>query len=163
MKKVLPCLLVVALLGGCAGLGVQPPGVSMVDLKFTDLTVFETSGEITLRFANENANELALAGGVFTLFLNGAKVGKGLTSERLAVPAFETATLEVPIYVNNLALARRVADILEQPEVDYRIRARLRLETSYGNRRLSSEYSGRLSTADLGGERLAPPADPGGS
>ncbi len=165
MRKVLLCLLLAPLAGGCAGLVVQPPGVSMVDLKFTDLTVFETSGEITLRLTNENTSPLALEGGVFTLFLEGVKVGKGLTSERMEVPAFESTTHRVPIYINNLALAQSVARLLEEPELDYRIRARLRLATSYGTRRLSSEYSGRFSTSGAGSERPAPGAgdagDPG--
>ena len=91
----------------------------------------------------------------FTLFLNGAKIGKGLTSERMEVPAFESTTHRVPIFINNLALARRIAEVLEEPEVDYRIRAKLRLETSYGTRRLSSEYTGRLSTEGLGSGGLA--------
>ena len=160
MKRLICCACLTVLLAGCSALGVQPPGVSLVDLKFTDLTVFETSGEITLRLTNENTQPLALQGGVFTLFLNGVKVGKGLTSERMEVPSFETTTHRVPIFINNLALATRLAELLEEPELDYRIRARLRLETGYGTRRLSSEYSGRFSAAGDDGEQLAPAAEP---
>ena len=146
MKRSLSCLLVVASLVGCTSLGlVQPPGVTLVNLQFTDLTVFETTGRLTLRLTNENPEALTIEGGAFTLFLNGAKVGKGLTSELMEVPSFESTVQDVPIYINNLALANRLIEILEQPQVDYRIRARLRLKVPYGTRRLNSEYRGTFS------------------
>lgn len=168
MKHGLLHIGLLAFLAGCSGLGlVRPPDVTLVDLEFTDLTLFETSGEITLRLANENAEALALDGGVFTLFLNGVKVGKGLSSRRVEVPSFESATYRVPIYVNNLALVTRLAALLEEPVLDYRIRARLRLEVPYGTRRLTSEYRGRFSAAGDDADRLTPVTgtldDPGGT
>ncbi|MDH3745147.1 MAG: LEA type 2 family protein [Acidobacteriota bacterium] len=157
MKKVmctvgLATLVMVA--AGCSTLGMTPPDVTLVNLEFTDLTVFETTGEFTIRLTNLNPEPMTIEGGVFTLFLNGRKVGRGLTSDVMEVPNLGTSTQKVPIFVNNLSLATRVAELLEQPVLDYRLKAKLHLRTSYGTRRLKSEYSGSFS---LSGEGNDPP------
>ncbi len=130
---------------GCASLRVVPPDVTLVDLKFTDLTLFETTGEFTVRLANENLEPLRISGGVFRLYLNGAKVGKALSSEAVEVPRLGTATERVSLHVNNVALMSRLASWLEEPVLDYQIKTRLFLETPYGNRRLNFENSGEFS------------------
>ncbi len=66
-------------LAGCTALHLVPPDVSLVDLEFTDLTLFETSGVFTVRLSNENPEPLAVEGGVYNLYLGGKKVGKGLS------------------------------------------------------------------------------------
>ncbi len=143
---------------GCSALGLtRPPDVTLVDLEFTDLTVFETTGEFTIRLSNENPDPLTIHGGVFSLFLNGAKVGRGLTSDVIEVPGLGSATHAVTLYVSNLALAARLASLLEQPSLDYRIKAKLRLAVPYGTRRLTTEHSGHFSfDGKRGRERLTP-------
>lgn len=153
MKKVMCAVglaTVVMVAAGCSTLGMTPPDVTLVNLEFTDLTVFETTGEFTIRLTNLNAEPMTIEGGVFTLFLNGRKVGRGLTSDVMEVPNLGTSTQKVPIFVNNLSLATRVAELLEQPVLDYRLKAKLRLRTSYGTRRLTSEYSGSFSLSGEG-------------
>ena len=102
-----------------------PPDVSLVDLEFTDVTVFETTGQITVRITNENPDPLVIEGSVFKLYLNGVAVGKGLASERVEVPRLGTATQAVDMHVSNVALVARLATLLDQPELDYRIKTRL--------------------------------------
>lgn len=153
MKK-LPttALLAALLLGGCATLGLAPPEVTLVDLEFTDLTMFETKGRFTVRLANENPEPLRISGGVFRLYLNGIKVGKALTSEAVEVPQLGTATQEVELFVNNVALVGRLAALMEEPTLTYQIRSRLFVEGSFGTRRLNFENSGAFSW-DRAGER----------
>ena len=143
---------------GCTALGVTPPDVTLVNLEFTDLTVFETTGEFTIRLSNLNPEPLTIEGGVFTLYLNGRKVGRGLTSEVMEVPHLGTTTQKVEIFVNNLSLATRISELLEQPVLDYRLKSKLHLRTSYGTRRLTSDYTGSFS---FSGEDEAPGPVPG--
>ncbi len=162
MKKVI-CATSLAVLtmfaAGCSTLGMTPPDVTLVNLEFTDLTVFETTGEFTIRLTNVNADPLTIEGGVFTLFLNGQKIGRGLTSDVMEVPHLGTSTQKVPIFVNNLALATRVASLLEEPVLDYRLKAKLRLRVPYGTRKLTSEYTGSFSLSGDGGDSLDAPAE----
>ncbi len=138
---------VLALFTGCASLGLVEPDVTLVDLEFTDLTLFETSGVFTVRLANENPEPLVVDGGVYNLYLGGSKVGKGLSDHRIEVPALGTATDEVELHLNNLAIAGQVRSLWESKVFDYRLQGRVYVETGYGRRKLRIESEGRF---DLG-------------
>lgn len=142
------------LAGGCTGLvGLEPPEVSLVDLRLDDMTVFETSGSFVVRISNENPEPIAISGGVYRLELNGLRVGKGLSSARVEVPALGTATDEVTLHVDHLRLATRLADMLRREELAYRLKVKLYLDTALGRRALRSDFDGRLSLSGaLGGD-----------
>ena len=133
-------------LGSCAGVGlITPPDLTLVDVSISDVTVFETTGEFTIRLVNVNPDPLTIEGAVFTLFLNGLKVGRGVTSEVMEVPNLGDATQSVTFYLSNLALATRVVDMLEKPVLDYRLKTKLRLRVPYGIRRLKTVNEGQLN------------------
>jgi LEA14-like dessication related protein len=136
----------------CASIGpLTSPDVTLADLKFTDLTVFETTGEITVRISNENREPLTIDGAVFKLFLNGVSVGKALTPERVEIPRLGTSTLRAAVHLNNVALITRLATMMEQPELEYRIRTKLFVVRPYGTRKWKLDHQGRFSFADTPG------------
>lgn len=139
-------LLVLAIgLSGCATLGIVPPEVALVNLEFEDLTVFETTGAFTVRLSNENPDPLFITGGVFRLYLNGVRVGKGLSSEAVEIPRLGTTTQKVDLHINNLALATQLVSLMDQPTLSYRIKTKLFLERSFGTRKLVFEDAGTFS------------------
>lgn len=139
-------LTIVILSNGCASLGTMtPPDVSLVDLELTDVTVFETTGTITVRLTNENPDPLVIEGSVFKLYLNGMAVGKALDSERVEIPRLGTATQTVNLHINNVALVARLATMLEASELNYRIKSRLWVERPYGTRKVRLDHQGRFS------------------
>lgn len=142
MKRLSILLIFGYAITGCAALGVIPPEVTLVDLEFTDLTMFETTGEFTVRLANENPDPLLISGGVFRLYLNGVKVGKALSSEAVEVPRLGTATQRVSLHVNNVALITRLAALMDEPVLDYQIRTRLYVDGAWGTRRINFENAG---------------------
>ena len=154
--------LALALVTGCASLGLVEPDVTLVDLEFTDLTLFETSGVFTVRLANENPEPLMVGGGVYNLYLGGLKIGKGLSNQRIEVPALGTATAEVQLHLNNLAVASQLRSIWESGILDYRLKARIYVEGGWGRKTLRIENEGRF---DLEAQResekteAAPPLD----
>ncbi len=150
-------LTLVALTAGCASFGLIEPDVSLVNLKFTDLTVFETSGIFTVRLTNENPEPLFIEGGVYNLYLGGLRVGKGLSNHRLEVPPLSTATDEVELHLNNLAIATQVRSIYESGVADYRIKAKVYVEGGFGRRRLTVENEGRFDFKKQGND-VAPDA-----
>ena len=107
LSSAIPAFALVAALAlsGCASLGLVAPDVSLVDLKFTDLTMFETSGIFTVRLTNENPEPMFIEGGVYNLYLGGWRIGKGLSDHRVEVPPLSTATDEVELHLSNLAIA----------------------------------------------------------
>lgn len=138
-------LLAAALTAGCATFpGFTPPEVTLVDVRFTDLTLFESSGRLTVRVANENEEPIRVDGGVYNLFLGGVKVGKGLSDARFEVGRLSTETADVDIFINNLALASRIARIVEEGEVDYRLKGRFYLDRSLGPRRIRFDRVGNF-------------------
>lgn len=145
MKKLMIVLMVTLALGGCATLAIIPPEVTLVNLEFTDLTMFETTGEFTIRLANENPDSLRIKGGVFRLYLNGVNVGKALSSESVEIPRLGTATQRVTLHINNLVLISRLATLMKAEVLDYEIKSRLYVEGAYGTRRVNFVNSGTFS------------------
>lgn len=146
MSKLIPILILTMLTSGCTSLGTMtPPDVTLVDLELTDVTVFETTGTITVRLTNENPEPLVVDGSVFKLYLNGMAVGKALNAERLEVPRLGTATQTVGLHINNVALIARLTTMLEQSELNYRIKSKLWVERPYGTRRVRLDHQGRFS------------------
>lgn len=133
---------VVVLLNGCATLSLQAPDVTLVNLEFTDLTLFETSGQFVVRLANENPEPLRIEGGVYSLYVDDLRIGKGLSDRQFEVAPFSTETDTVEVHVNNLAMATRMQSIFETGAFDYRIKAKIHVATDLGRRSLSLTKEG---------------------
>lgn len=138
------CLVVLSSVS-CASLEpFSAPGVSLVNIEFADLTLFETSGVFTVRISNENPDPVVVDGAVYNLYLGGLKVGRALSDRRLEVPRLGSATYEVDLYINNLALATRLIPLIESQVLDYRVKGKLYVERPYGLRRMRFSRDGRL-------------------
>ncbi|MEM1244887.1 MAG: LEA type 2 family protein [Acidobacteriota bacterium] len=122
-------LLIALLLGstGCASFGAvfDPPEVSLADLQIQDMTVFETTGRILVRITNPNPNPVLVEGGSYSLSINGVQVGRALTNSVVEVGGLESAVHEADLTLSNLALATRVASVVELEGFDYVIKAKL--------------------------------------
>ncbi|MDH3403194.1 MAG: LEA type 2 family protein [Acidobacteriota bacterium] len=144
LRPSLSCFALALVASGCASLGTfSPPEVTLVDVRFEDLTLFESSGVLTVRIANENDDPILVDGGVYNLYLDGMKVGKALSNAQLEVPRLASATAEVEIHVNNLALATRIRQIIDRGAVDYRLTGKFFLDRSLGRRKIGFDRSGR--------------------
>lgn len=162
-RRLAVLLLALLPLAGCASFGLIEPDVSLVNLRFTDLTVFETSGVFTVRLTNENPEPMFVQGGVYNLYLGGFRIGKGLSNRRLEVPPLATATDEVELHLSNLAIASQLRSIYDRGVADYRIKARIYVETGYGRRRVKVENEGRFDFKSQreSRENFASPGDDG--
>lgn len=143
-------LLVIAFLCSCAtATRREEIKVSLVNMRFGEATVWETTAYFTLRVQNESPLPLVLDGGVHKLYLNGIYIGEGLTNERAEIPRLDSATQTVTVHLRNLSMATRLRSIIESQAVDYRLSSKLYLlENGRTSRcRLSSE--GRLDVKDF--------------
>lgn len=150
-------LLAALVVVGCASYGVDRPEVSLADIRLEDVTLFETSGRITVRITNPSPEPAVIDGGSFHLHVDGRRVGRGVSDARLEIPRLSSDTLEMQFFVSNLALARRVMELLDRQAFDYRLEGRLYLWRSLGRRGVRFDHSGRFDLdASHGPERLDP-------
>jgi LEA14-like dessication related protein len=138
-------LLVALAIGGCASTRFVEPEVSLVDIYVADLTLFETTAVFRLRLHNENPRPLVLDGGVYDFSINGVEVGRGMTTDRVRIPRYDSGEAEVVVYLRNGALVRRLGSILESRGLEYRVDARHFVQTGFGRREFDSVSRGRLS------------------
>ena len=146
MKCLLSLFVCLSLLvSGCASKSTV--AVSIVNVRLTDMTAFETTATFTLRFSNESPEPAQLTGGVHKIYLNGLYVGKGLNSETLDLPRLGSATQDVTVYLNNIALITRVKPVIESKSFDYRIQSTLYGKSWFSRMRSVSE--GRVDIKDF--------------
>ncbi len=135
------------LLSGCASLSLQAPDITLVNLEFTDLTLFETSGVFEVRLANENPQPLRIEGGVYSLYVDGLRIGKGLSNRQLEIAPFTTVVDAVEVHINNLTMATRLQSIFDSGAFSYRIKAKIHVATDLGRRSLSLSKDGTFDFA----------------
>jgi len=145
--KTLISLMACALLAcGCSR---QTPGLSvnLANVRFDEVTVFETTAIFTLRLNNETPKQMKFTGSAHRIYLNGLYVGSGLSSEPVAVPRLGSVTQPVTVHLSNLALATRVKSVIESKSFDYRVRSVFYGESWFG--RMHSVSEGRLELKDF--------------
>lgn len=118
--------------------------VSLSNIGLSDVTLLETTAVCTIRIQNANASPLRIEGAVYRIDLDGRNLGKGMTSEALAVPAYGTATQKVKIYLQNLSMASRIRRIVESRSFRYEIDAELDATLDGRKKKIAAEDEGRF-------------------
>lgn len=130
---------------GCSTMGsVEPLDVTLSNLNFTDVTVFETTLVAKLRITNPNPEPFAIEGGSFKLYLEDKKVGTGTTSESFTVERLDSYVVDVTFHINNASAFLRLKDIIEtkDKELSYGVRGGLFTEGAFGTKKLKVEKTG---------------------
>ena len=109
-----------------------------------EMTVFETTLQATLRVSNPNPEPLFLEGAAFRLYLDGKKVGSGLSPDEIEVPRLGTAVMRATVHINNASAVLRLREIYEHREVVYGLRGKLFVRRDDRTARLKIEREGRL-------------------
>lgn len=137
-------LALVFMLGGCTSIGLEPPDLHLADLQLNEITVLESSGTVALRIVNSNPEPLEVDGLAITLRLNGRKIGKVLSSERMEIPRLATATIDGELHVSHLAVLTLVQEIMESESMDYSLDGKLYILTELGRRGVRVQRSGNF-------------------
>jgi len=117
----------------------------LAGLDIDNVEIFETEGTVTVRIVNGDRKPITIDGSSFNLYLEGSKIGRAVSNERLEIEGLSSATLEVPLFISNLRLASRVYSIFEQrSDIDYRIKSKLWLVAPVGTRKIRLEHVGRF-------------------
>lgn len=151
LKNLIPCSLILLLGLACATpQGSEDVKVSVVNLRFGESTVFETTANFEVRVQNATPVPLRLRGGTHKLYLNGAYVGEGLSNEAVEIPALGTGTQSVAVHLRNLSMATRIHKIIETRAADYRLQSVLYVERKGGFDKIRTSDDGRVDLNELG-------------
>jgi len=137
------CMLIIT---GCTGMEApEPPELTLANLKFTDVTLFETNATATLRVINPAPEAIEIRGASLKLIVDGHTLGRGVSQAQLHVEGLSTASFDAEFHINNASAVFRLRQIMENRVMDYAIRGKLYLmETSGRQRSVKIDRSGHL-------------------
>lgn len=129
IKIVVVILALFVLLGGCAGVGQQldPPRVSLANIKVLEVTGLETAFEIQLRVFNANAVDLNVKGINADLDINGQSFATGVSNTPIDIPSYGTELVTVTVYSSVIKMFRSVYGLKDSEELKYRLTGKLRV------------------------------------
>lgn len=147
-------LSLVLLIAACAGVRgpVQPPHVSLVDLRVHDVKLFEQRYGLQLRVQNPNNVALPIVGMDYTVRLNDVEFGKGVSRETVTVPAYGESVVEVQLVSNLWSLWQRLQDLQQSGEsAGLRVDIAGGVSLAHGSAALPFRFQGEF------GGRASPP------
>jgi LEA14-like dessication related protein len=117
------------LMAGCAGLGkpLEPPRVSLADIRVEEFTGFETVFQIKLRVINTNDVDLNVKGIEAELEINGQSFAAGVSNTPVKIPSFATELVTVAVYSSVIKMFRSVYGLQESEELKYRLNGKVRV------------------------------------
>jgi LEA14-like dessication related protein len=143
--KVLILLSALAFAAGCASMQDQPGlNATVANLRFGEVTMFETTATFTVRLQNESPDPLAIQGGVYKLYLDGTFLGEGLSNQAFEIPGLSEATVDVDTRLSNLTMARKIRGIVESRRFEYKLTGRVYAGDQGRRRPLSIAREGTL-------------------
>jgi LEA14-like dessication related protein len=145
---------------GCSSMGsIEQLDVTLSNLNFTEVTVFETTLVAKLRITNPNPEAFEIEGASFKLYLEDKKVGTGTSKESFTVDRLDSYVVDVIFHINNASALLRLKDIIEtkDDEISYGVRGGLYTQGAFGTKKLKIDKTGRI---ELGKINLPGPDEP---
>ncbi|MBQ24088.1 LEA type 2 family protein [Alcanivorax sp.] len=132
MKKVVSLWMVMSLLilSGCQSLaGLESPEVSVSGINLNSFNLFEQEWGLTLRARNPNDRELTLNSLDYEIYVNGEKFARGLTNERITLPAMGDAQVTTTITTSLLSSLQQLQKIQQRQDqpLQYRLVGKARV------------------------------------
>jgi LEA14-like dessication related protein len=157
MTLLRPGFLILALLSlvlvGCSGPGLRGGiNVTVVDFRPTEASLLESRGMLTLRYTNETISPLGYSGSTHKLYLNGSYVGKAVSDRPFGVPPLNTATQEVTVQFENLALIRQLFSVRDSKSAAYRLESVLFQTVYEDDYQIKLRSEGSLDLRSLAGD-----------
>src|SRR5262245_57689600 len=121
------------LLAGCASL--EPPSVTLANLRVADATLFEQRLMTTLRVQNPNSVDLDIEGVSFNLEVNDQPFAKGVGKANVVVPAYGRGVIEAETIATLMAFVRQLQAFTQSdgPKLSYRLAGKLKVRDHMGS------------------------------
>jgi LEA14-like dessication related protein len=122
------------------------PEVSLVNIRLSDVTMFESTAVFTVRVLNEGPRPMVLDGAVHRFSLNGILVGKGTSSHRIEIPRLKSRKEEITVHLRNASLVKFLRSVLAAGNVDYSVESRLYIPSRAGRlKQISTVSAGKFN------------------
>jgi len=120
------------LLSGCAGVGQQldPPRISLANIRVEEVSGLETAFQIQLRVFNANDVDLNVKGIKAELEINGQPFATGVSNTPVTIPSYGTELVTVTVYSSVIKMFRSVYGLKDSEELKYRLTGKLRVSGS---------------------------------
>jgi len=127
-KRLLPILLAVLMIMGCAGVGQQldPPRISLANIRVEEVTGLETAFQIQLRVFNANDIDLNVRGIKAELEVNGQPFATGVSNTPVEIPSYGTELVTVTVYSSVIKMFKSVYGLKASEELNYRLTGKIR-------------------------------------
>ena len=126
-------LILLLLPAGCAGLGkpLEPPRITLSNVRFEEPKALETVLQIELRVFNTNDVPFKMKGLDCDLELNGKRFAEGVSSVDKEIPALGTTTVPVTLYSSVVDLFRGIVSLQKTEKLKFGVSGRLHLEGGF--------------------------------
>lgn len=144
------CLCIAA---GCAQLGsrLEPPRITLANLKVQEVKIFESVLQIDLRVYNTNDISLEIQGIDCDLELNGRRFATGVSKAELKIASYDTALIPMTIYSSVLDVVRGLQGLSNKDKIEYTITGHLRLGKGAMPSTIPFKSSGAISLQSVSG------------
>jgi LEA14-like dessication related protein len=121
-------------ISGCAGVGKQldPPRISLANIRVQEVTGLETAFQIQLRVFNANDVDLNVKGIKAELEINGQPFATGVSNTPVEIPSYGTELVTVTVYSSVIKMFRSVYGLKDSEELKYRLNGKLRVAGGNG-------------------------------
>ena len=132
-KIAIGILAIVVLLIGCAGVGKQlePPRVSLANIRVEEVSGLETAFEIQMRVFNANDVDLKVTGIKAELEINGQPFATGVSNSPVEIPSYGTELVTITVYSSVIKMFKSVYGLKGSEGLKYRLNGKIRV--SAGN------------------------------
>ena len=135
MKKAISNIRVVALvcvliaIAGCAGVGRQldPPRISLANIRVLKVSGLETAFEIQMRVFNANDIDLNVKGLSAELEINGQPFATGVSNTPVKIPSYGTELVAVTVYSSVIKIFKSAYGLKDSEALKYRLTGKVRV------------------------------------
>ena len=116
-------------LAGCAGVGQQldPPRISLANIRVQEVTGLETAFEIQVRVFNANDIDLKVNGISAELEINGQPFATGVSNTPVDIPSYGTELVTITVYSSVIKMFKSVYGLKASEDLKYRLNGKVRV------------------------------------
>ena len=129
MKTSIVIFAILVLLSGCAGVGQQlePPRISLANIRVQEVSGLETAFEIQMRVFNANDIDLNVKGISAELEINGQPFATGVSNTPVDIPSFGTGLVTVTVYSSVIKIFKSAYGLKDSEALKYRLTGKVRV------------------------------------
>ena len=128
-NKVIATIVVLIAIAGCAGVGRQldPPRISLANIRVQKISGLETAFEIQMRVFNANDIDLNVKGLSAELEINGQPFATGVSNTPVKIPSYGTELVMVTVYSSVIKIFKSAYGLKDSEALKYRLTGKVRV------------------------------------